>query len=86
VARLVSGDVAAYRVGSHHYLATGTDDAGEWAMAWTLEPQFRGWQEGAPSLAEARPELHALTARLPENGSPVLFRKREGRWQTEERL
>ncbi len=86
VARLVSGDVAAYRMGSHHYLATGTDDAGEWAMAWTLEPQFRGWQEGAPSLAEARPEFQALTARLPENGSPVLFRKREGRWQTEERL
>jgi hypothetical protein len=87
VSRLVlSGDVEAFRVGSHHYLATGADDAGAWAMAWTLEPHFRGWQEGAPTLAEAPREFHSLIARLPEDGEPVLFRKRQGKWQVEEKL
>ena len=86
VARLVSRDVTAYRMGSHHYLATGTDGAGEWAVAWTLEPQFRGWQEGAPTLAEAPAGFQSLATRISADGDPVLFRKTQGKWQVEEKL
>lgn len=87
VARLVlSGDVSAYRVGSHHFLATGADDAGAWAVAWTLEPRFRGWQDGAPALEEAPAEFRGLINQVQENGDPKLFRKRQGKWQAEEKL
>ena len=85
VARLVSSShVAAYRVGAHDYLATGSDDSGAWAMAWTLEANFRGWQEGAPTLPEAPPELQRLTAQLPPGGDPVLFRKSQGTWHVDD--
>ncbi len=84
VAQLVlSGDVAAYRVGSHHFVTTGSDDAGAWAVAWSLESNFRGWQEGAPTLAEAPAEFHSLPEQLSTEGDPQMFRKKNGRWQAE---
>ncbi len=83
VARLVTGDatVTAFRSGAHHYLATGTDESGPWAMAWTLEPEFRDWKDGAPAQEAAPAEFAALVEKLPANGNPVLFRKSGGAWQ-----
>jgi hypothetical protein len=86
VARLVIAgkDVKAFRIGPHNYLVTGSDDSGAWAMAWTLEPEFRGWQDGAPTLPEAPPQFRSLTAQLPPGGDPVLFRQTQGEWRVDQ--
>jgi hypothetical protein len=86
VARLLAPGTAvkAFRSGAHGYLATGADGAGPWAMAWTLEPEFRGWDDGAPAQAVAPPEFAALVAQIPPDGSPVLFRKSGAAWRADE--
>jgi hypothetical protein len=53
-------------------------------MAWTLEPEFRGWQDGAPTQPEAPPQFRSLTAQLPPGGDPVLFRQTQGEWRVDQ--
>ena len=63
VARLViSGSAASARFasGQNHYLVTGSDESGAWAMAWTLEPEFRDWDDGAAAQAAAPAEFAPL--------------------------
>lgn len=85
VARLViSGSkVSAFRLGKNQYLTTGSDEAGLWAIAWTLEPEFRDWTQGAPAQSTAPAEFTSLGAQLPADGQPVLFRKSGGKWRAD---
>jgi polysaccharide biosynthesis protein PslG len=78
------GSVSAFRIGARHYLATGTDGSGRWAMAWTLEEEYRDWSDGVPALAAAPAEYLPLVARLPADGFPVLFRWSGGTWQPDD--
>jgi len=86
VARLVApgATVKAFRSGKHHYLVTGSDEAGAWVMAWTLEAEFRDWDQGAPTQAVAPAELEPLVTQLQADGNPVLFRRSGGAWRADE--
>jgi hypothetical protein len=78
---VATGNVSAFQIGSQHYLATGSDETGRWAMAWTLERKFRDWPEGVPAQAAAPNEFASLITQLPADGYPVLFRKVAGAWR-----
>jgi hypothetical protein len=80
---VAGGSVGAFHIRARHYLATGTDAAGRWALAWTLEDRFRDWAEGVPSLAAAPAEYLPLAAQLPLDGMPVLFRLTAAGWRAD---
>lgn len=80
---VANGTVSAFKLDARHYLATGSDDKGRWVMAWTLEEKFRDWSEGAPTQSAAPAEFAPLTAQLPDDGYPVLFRKTDGAWRAD---
>lgn len=85
IARMVlaGGDVRSYRLGSGGYIVTGTDAQGPWATAWNLERTFLALSGASTNEPAASQELDTLSAELPEDGFPVLFRRVNGAWRAD---
>ena len=74
-------DVHSYRVSGGGYAVTGRNGGDRWLIAWKLEPELRDWSEGIAEATDAGNEFDWTTASLPDDGSPVYWKRVDDRWQ-----
>jgi hypothetical protein len=85
VAKLLrsGGVVQAHRFANGGYLVTGTDDAGAWAVGWSLSARHLAWEDGSTTELAVPAQFAALAAQLPADGHPLLFRRVGGQWRAD---
>ncbi len=77
-----STSVHSYALARSGYAVVGHAHDRDWLIAWKLEPDVRGWEEGTAAATDIGTEFEWVSPQLPDNGTPVLWERRHGHWVT----
>jgi len=75
-----SSSVRSYAVPGDSYAVVGHAHDRDWLIAWKLEPEVRGWQEGTAAATDIGTQFDWVSPQLPEDGAPILWERQKGSW------